>query len=480
MAQQDLAREHFGVWCQLALRDNDEKPAPHHWLLIKALEGVERGDISRLAVIMPPGAAKTTYSTVLFPPWFLARKKGRKVILASYSASLAEVNNGKTHRIVEDYGHWLGLGCRTDAVSHWQTDNDGEIKAAGVDGPITGFRADLLVIDDPVKNEHDVDSELRRDNVFKWYWSAVNTRLKAGKKATKTRPAEPGGAVVVVMTRWHEDDLLGRLLLNDRERWTVLHLPAEALEPDPKRHRGPDPLGRKPGEMLWDGDENYDYGETLRRAKEDLFKNGGQRTWQSLYQGDPLPGEGALFDVKRVTRCAAEDVPAGGLTVRSWDFAATAKVGTRNPDWTVGVKMKKAPDGRCYVLDVKRFRGRPEEIERELLATARADGTAVRILLPQDPAQAGVWQVQHLTRLLSGFDVKAMKPSGNKSTRAAPFAAQVNAGNVWAVQAPWVAPYLDELGAFPAGTYDDQVDASADAFAGLGSTGIMKLFRLGY
>jgi len=474
----ELARRHLGVWCQLASEEEGEKPGTHHRLLNKKLEAVERGEISRLMVIMPPGSAKTRYGSILFPPWFMSRKKNRKVILASYAAALAEVNNGKMNAVLEDKGHWLGMRPTSHAVNHWQTDNGGEVKAAGVDGPITGFRADLMIIDDPVKNETDVDSETKRDNVFKWYWSAVNSRLKAGKKATKDRPAQPGGAVILIMTRWHQDDLAGRLLAGDKEGWDVLHLCAEAEE------KYPDPLGRQVGEMLWDDDPEYDFGSVLRRTKADLQKQGMMRVWRALYQGDPMPGEGALFDVKKLGLVDA--APAGGRTVRSWDLAATAKTGSRNPDWTVGVKMRKFED-RIYILDVVRFRGRPDEVERRIKQTAWKDGRHVHIALPQDPGQAGVAQIAHLTAALDGYTVKAVRPTGDKSTRAAPLASQVNVGNVSLVsdallpaEEKWNLSFIDELGSFPAGTFDDQVDAAADAHAALATVGTARVQHLGY
>jgi predicted phage terminase large subunit-like protein len=471
LAKRELAHRHLGVWCQLASEDEGERPGTHHALLNRHLEAVERGDISRLMVIMPPGSAKTRYGSILFPCWFMARKPNRKVIMASYAAALAEVNNSKMNAVMEDKGHWLGVKPTSHAASHWKTDNGGESKAAGVDGPITGFRADCMIIDDPVKNETDVDSEAKRDAVFKWYWSAVNTRLKAGKKASAAGGVSTGGAVILIMTRWHQDDLAGRLLAGDRSRWTVLHLRAEAKEGEV------DPLGREPGQMLWDDDSEYDYGQILRDAKADLQKNGMMRVWNALYQGDPMPGEGALFDAGKLI--IVDAAPAGGRVVRSWDLAATAKVGARNPDWTVGAKMRKFED-RIYIEDVERFRGRPDEVKQRIRKTAMRDGHHVRIALPQDPGQAGVAQVQDLTGMLSGFTVKAVRPTGDKSTRAAPFASQVNVGNVYLVAGPWNAAFIDELASFPAGTFDDQVDAAADGLSALASVGTARVQKLGY
>ncbi len=470
LALRQLALRDLGVWGQLAQEEDGERPGTHHRLLNKKLMALERGEIARLMVIMPPGSAKTRYCSILFPAWFMARRRNRKVILASYSAALAESNNGKMNARVQDKGHWLGIRADSHAVARWNTDNGGEVLAAGVDGPITGFRADLMIIDDPVKNETDVDSEKKRDDVFKWYFSAVSSRLKAGKKATATRPEERGGAVIVVMTRWHQDDLAGRLLASDRERWELVHLPAEAGEDDP--------LGREPGAMLWDDDPEYDYGQILREAKADLQKNGMMRVWNALYQGNPLPGEGALFERAKMPPVLLAR-PAAGRWVRAWDLAATAKTSARNPDWTAGILLGMV-EGRIVVADVVRFRGGPAEVKQRIRDTARADGRHVVVTLPQDPGQAGVAQVQDLVGALSGFTVKAIRPTGDKSTRAAPFASQWNVGNVTLVQGPWNAAYVDELCSFPAGQFDDQVDASADGYSAISTTGRARIQRLGY
>jgi predicted phage terminase large subunit-like protein len=153
--------------------------------------------------------------------------------------------------------------------------------------------------------------------------------------------------------------------------------------------------------------------------------------------------------------------------VRAWDLAATRELGTRDPDWTVGAKLTRTSEGRFVVEDVVRLRGSPDEVEAAIVATASRDGAGVQIRLPQDPGQAGKAQALYLTRKLAGYRVHSQPVTGDKSTRAAPLAAQVNVGNVSIVQAPWNRALLDELASFPSGAHDDQVDALADAFAGL-------------
>lgn len=435
-------RTSLAAWSVEALAPIELRPAPHHLWLIQHLQDVAEGRCSRLMVFMPPGSAKSTYATVLFPAWFLARKPRLSVIGASHTADLAEGFSRRVMSLVRDHGDILGYGLENEAVSGWSATNGGHYKAAGVGGPITGRRADLAIIDDPVKSRAVAESPVERDKVWSWFTADLRTRMR------------PGGAIVLIMTRWHEDDLGGRLLETQRDLWRVLKLPAIASDDDP--------LGRAPGEWLWDGDAAYGYGAELRRVHQEAQASGAMRDWGALYQQDPKPAEGGLFQVSRVSCLPA--MPAGGLTVRAWDLAATENLGTRDPDWTVGLRMTKHPDNSFVVDDVVRLRGRPEEVEKVILATASRDGRSVRIGIPQDPGQAGKSQVLYFTRKLAGYRVESSPVTGSKETRAAPFASQVNVGNVKIVEGGWNKPFLEELGGFPAMTHDDQVDAASWGF----------------
>jgi predicted phage terminase large subunit-like protein len=246
-------------------------------------------------------------------------------------------------------------------------------------------------------------------------------------------------------TRWHQDDLGGRLLAAG-DAWKVLKFPALA-EPG-------DALRRRPGEALWPKWENA---EALARKRETV----GSRVWQALYQQAPTSPEGLLFPAHRIA--VVEAVPAGLRPVRAWDLAATAAAEGRDPDWTVGVKLARDGDGRLFVLDVVRLRGGPHEVAAAILATAQQDGAAVPVGLPQDPGQAGKVQVAWLQGLLAGYRVVASPETGAKLTRATPVAAQVEAGNVSLLRGGWNEAFLEELREFPQGRKDDQVDALARA-----------------
>lgn len=394
-------------------------------------------------IFMPPGSAKSTYASHLFPPWFLAQRPDLKIIAASNTMDLAQRFSGYVRNYVRPNTADLGYSLRTDNQGVWETTRGGEYKAIGIGGAIAGFRADLALIDDPIRLRAEAESDTIRDKIWDWFQSDLRTRLR------------PNGRIVLIQTRWHADDLGGRLLEAQPGEWRVISLPATAKQNDP--------LGRQPGELLWSNDPSYPYGAEIARVKAEYEQSGAMRDWHSLYEQDPRPGEGALFKTTQIA--VVDTAPAGGTIVRAWDLAATAQVGARDPDWTVGLKLARYSDGRFGILDVVRLRGGPDEVEAAIVNTASQDGRGVRISLPQDPGQAGKTQVLYLTRKLAGYMVESSPETGDKATRAAPFASQVNAGNVFMVRAPWNRALLDEMAGFPAAAHDDCVDAGSRALS---------------
>lgn len=393
---------------------------------------------------MPPGSAKSTYASVLFPAWLLAQRPRLDVIGASNTGSLAEDFSRRVMALVRDHERTLGYSLERDAAERWSTTNGGQYRAAGVGAVISGRRADLALIDDPVKGREDVEGEGNREKQWAWFTGDLRPRLT------------PSAAIVVIMTRWHVDDLGGRLLDRQPGLWKVISLPAQAEEEN-------DLLGRKLGEWLW-ADDDYGYAQALRETEDEYLTAGATRDWAALYQQRPTLTEGSLFKVEQLR--PVEAVHAGGQVVRAWDLAATSQMGVRNPDWTVGVKLHRSGIGEYTVLDVARVREGPDGVERVMLHTAMGDGRNVRIGIPQDPGQAGKQQVLHLTRMLSGFVVESSPESGDKATRAAPCASQVNVGNfAYVSPRPWNGAFKDELAGFPGGMKDDQVDALSRAFS---------------
>ncbi len=414
--------------------------------MVSAIDDVvrRRGPI-RLLITAPPGSAKSTYGTQMIPGYFFAREPLGFMIGGSHTQDLADDFSHMAMSFIHDnrieLGYDIGGKFARRSARAWGTEKGGQYRAIGVGKRIAGERADLVFLDDPIGHTEEVDSLEKRDRLWRWFWSDLRTRLR------------PGGRIVLIMTRWHEDDIAGRLLKQARPgEWRVLQIKAEAGEGDI--------LGRKPGEMLWEGP--YSFGDELRAIKAEFEANGRMAEWQSMYQGSPTMPGGGIFRVDMIGVQEAE--PAGYRWVRGWDLAASSNRG----DWTVGLKLGMGPDRRLCIGDIVRLRGGPAEVERAMVATAQRDGVETLVSLPQDPGQAGLSQVSYLSRALLGFSINATRETGEKAVRAMPAAAQVNAGNVAMVRdARWNGAFLDELASFPAGTYDDQVDAFSRAAAEL-------------
>ncbi|MFL9997991.1 phage terminase large subunit [Paraburkholderia sediminicola] len=424
--------------------------AAHHRMILARVEATSRTPHGRLMVFTPPGAGKSTYASVVFPSWYLGAAPERRLILASYGDALASRMGRRTRSIVRQQ-RWqriwnTELAADSHAAHAFALANGSEYLACGMLSGLTGNRAHGIVLDDPVRSREQADSEVVRDKVFDAYEDDLKTRLM------------PGGWIVLISTRWHEDDLAGRILpegwhgesgriaCRDGNVWEVLCLQARS-ETDT------DPLGRAKGEYLWP--EWFD-------RKHWAQYEANPRTWASLYQQMPVPLEGDLFKPERLV--PADIIPTTYIDwVRGWDLASIEGDG----DWTAGAKLGRLADGRYVIGDMTRGRWGPDRRDAIIAGTAELDGARVRIDLPQDPGQAGKTQVLYLTRQLSGYRAASSPETGDKVTRAEPFAAQVNAGNVLMVRADWNPALVSELRAFPYGAHDDQVDALSRAFAQL-------------
>ena len=421
---------HRGAW----------RPARHLDLVCDALQRVEAGEITRLMIYMPPRHGKSMTVTETFPSWFLGRDPERRVIEVSYGDSLAQ-RFGKFNRAkVIEYGQEVfGVSVSRDKSSMTDWDIDGHrggMISVGIGGGITGQGADLLLIDDPIKNREEADSEVYRNKVWQEWQSTLYTRL------------HPGGAVIIILTRWHEDDLAGRLLNPEHgevEDWTIISLPAEAEEHDL--------LDRKPGDPLWP-EHGYDQAwlETAKKAV-------GSYAWSALYQQRPSPAEGSL--IKRDWWQYYRESPSLDkfrVIIQSWDMAFKDTDGS---DYVVGQVwgLHKADK---YLLDQTRAR-------MDFTATCQA----VRNLsakwpqtsykLVEDKAN-GPAVVSALQRDLGGFI--PVKPEGSKEARASAVTPTIEAGNVYIPDpsiAPWVHDFVEECAAFPRGAHDDQVDAMSQA-----------------
>jgi hypothetical protein len=263
------------AWSTECVKDFGFEPARHHKYIIKALERVISGEIDRLMIFAPPGSAKSTYTSELLPPYWLKKFPRSSVIGCSHTGELAERFGRKVRNKILLKQNILGysLDESNRAASRWETTNGGEYFAAGVGGAITGRRADLAIIDDPVKSREEAESEIVREKTYEWYKSDLVTRLK------------PDARIILIQTRWHLDDLGGRLLQEMEkggDQWHVISLPAFAVADDPL-----DPP-RKVGEALWPSWEGAD---ALERKRTII----GNRDFESLYQQNPQPPGGTYF-----------------------------------------------------------------------------------------------------------------------------------------------------------------------------------------
>jgi predicted phage terminase large subunit-like protein len=419
-------------WCRCA----GYEPATHHLLLIKKLEGVARGQIQRLAVFMPPGSAKSTYGSILFAPWLLANSPMSAIIAASHTTELAEKWGRRVRNLIAEHGSALGISLAPDsqAAGRWALTSGGEYYAAGVGVGIAGFRADLAIIDDPIRSREDADSEATRERVWEWYKSDLSTRLK------------PGGRILLIQTRWHESDLAGRLLAEmDRggDCWDIVSLPAQA--------EGGDLLGRKIGEWLWD--DEYGYADFLRGQK----KNQTTRNWSALFQQSPVPDTGDYFKADWI-RTVDKLPDRNTLSIYgASDYAVTADGG----DYTVHVVVGIDPEDRIYVLDLWRKQASSDDwIEAfcDLVLKWRPIGWA------EETGQIRVGVGPFLERRIrerKAYIARQQFPTrGDKAVRAQSIRGRVAMVGLYArADAGWLPDLRSELLRFPAGTHDDVVDA---------------------
>lgn len=442
---------------------------PAHELIASALEAVVSGDLTRLMIFTPPQHGKSTLTSVHLPGYWLAYRPDDPVILASYAASLAERHSKHAREVVESSFYralFPGLTTRSESRSaqFWQLNQPfrGSMLAVGVGGPITGFGAMLGIIDDPFENWEQAQSLTYRDRAWDWYRTTFRTRVWER------------GAIILVCTRWHEDDLAGRLLQSQGAQWTVLRLPALAetqQERDENNKRlglpegQPDPLAREPGEPLCPARFSRDALEAIRTDV-------GALAWAAEYQGVPRAPEGNR--IKRAWLPVVDALPVGATSlVRYWDKAATESDGAC---YTAGVLITRIA-GITYIVDVVRGRWTVGEREAIIRQTAYLDQERVESLrhqrdracrvttyIEQEPGSGGKESAEATIANLAGFAVYADRPSGNKDVRLEPFAAQAEAGNVRLLRGAWNQEYIEELCTVPNATYRDQADATAGAF----------------
>lgn len=402
------------------------RAAAHHRQIASALEAVERGEILRLMICMPPRHGKSELASRRFPGWYMGRNPSRQIIAASYNGDLASDFGREVRNIVgsPEFGRLfeVSLSADSSAANRWHTDKKGMYVAAGVGTAITGRGADVLLIDDPFKDREEADSEIRRQRVWDWYTSTAYTRLM------------PGGAIIVINTRWHDDDLSGRLIAEQAaggDQWTVLSLQAEQAD----------------GTALWP--EWYPI-ERLREIKAVL----PARDWNALYQQNPIPDDGDFF--KAGWFGEYEDLPRSLTFYGASDYAVTDGGGDYTEIGSFGVD----PLGNVYIVDW--WRGQTASdvwIERQCdqiieWQPACWFGEAGQIRRAIEP-----YLVRRMQERSAWCRVEWLNSITDKPTRARSFQGLASMGKVFLPKrASWKAELMNQLLRFPAGKLDDGVD----------------------
>lgn len=409
------------------------------------LQRVTDGTLTQVMFFLPPRHGKSEMTTVRYPIYRMQRDPSLRIIIGAYNHLLAVKFSRKARRIAKDIG--IPLSLERTSVDDWETTEEGGLRAAGVGGGVTGMGGDLIIIDDPVKSREEANSLTYRDKVWDWYTDDLFSRR------------EPGAAIILIMTRWHGDDLAGRILESDEgENWTVLSL--EGANTDPN-----DPLGRP----IWDEHtlpipkgcalcpQRYD-----EEALAKIWLTMGNFGFSSLYQQRPRPREGNMFPRDQITYVKGPPADeAVRARIRYWDRAGTAGAGK----YTAGCLMSLGRDDKIYVEDVERFRFATGPRDKRMKEVGYRDGKAMRIWVEQEPGSSGKESIQAFIKFMKGYKVWPDRVTGSKEDRAEPFAASWQNGDVVLVKGKWNKAFLDELETFPNGTYSDQTDSASGAFA---------------
>ena len=416
-----LARRHLMDFAGQIVPDYQR--AAHHQLICDKLEAVERGEIDRLMIAMPPRHGKSQLASRLFPAWCMGRNPRTQIIAASYNSDLAQDFGRDVRNIVgsPEFGNvfpGVNLSVDSKAANRMNTNRGGTYIAAGVGTAVTGRGARIAIIDDPFKDRAEADSERTRETVWAWYQSTLYTRLM------------PGGAIVVVNTRWHEDDLSGRLL-NGSDKWEVLELPA---------------INDKM-EALWP--EWYDI-DALTRIKNNI----GVREWNSLYQQDPQPDTGTYFLRDWIKHWSIDSKPKALNVYATSDYAVTDGGG----DYTVMTVWGIDSESNVYRLD--QWRGQTTAdvwIDRQIDLIAKwkpfawfGEGGVIQKAI-EPMLRRRMVERNTFCRL------EWMSSISDKPTRARGFQSRMAMGKVYFEPGADVSEFLK----FPAGKHDDEVDTAS-------------------
>lgn len=453
----DNARRDFLFYLQLV--DPSYEVAPVHRVIASKLQEVASGKCKRLFLSMPPRHGKSRMAAIEFPAWLMSRRPGCEIQTASYASSLSNKHSFECQDRIRSAIHQevfgVGLHPRRKAADDWMIANRSTYRATSVDGGATGMGADLFIIDDPFKGHAEAFSPAQRQKVWDWFLSDIYTRLS------------PGAAIIIIMTRWHTDDLVGRLQSPefqsqlqsaneelDNEKWEELKFPGLAKKDDP--------LGREEGEALFPKRFPASRLRTIRRVL-------GSFKFGALYDQDPAPEGGNMINPAKFK--ILEKSPDGLEWVRFWDLATDEK---QKSDFTSGIQVavKRTPgktkDEDSYALFL-RWRRKGQWLwpraRTNIVTTAKRERVQVGV-----EAQGGFKTAYDNLRekMPQGIVTKAYTVDKSKVQRALPWIAVQEDGEAYLCkdgEDDWINDFMEQCRQFPNGNHDDDIDAVSGGWA---------------
>ncbi len=442
LEQRRKIRSDLVAWCRHAGRE----PAKHHRLMLQHLADVAAGKTDRLALCLSPGAGKSVY-TQLFAAWWLANNPTSSIILASHTQNLADRQSIVVRNLIEEHGTALGIALdpRTTAAERWALTSGAEVRSVGVGVAVVGFRCSLILGDDLLKGIEQAMSAGEKQKLYDWYRADLSTRLV------------PSGKVILTQTRWALDDLLGRLLDEEPERWKVLSLPAYAEKDDP--------LEREVGEPLWTDDPAYNYPAFIAEHKCSL----PARMFVSLFQQHPVAPEGNLIKGEWLKIYHTLPDPSTCNFYIGFDLATSEGKG----DFSAIVTMAVDPAGDCFVVDVWRKQTTIDKTIDALLDRCR--DFKPRFVCTEAGAlhnAAGPFLRSRMSERRIFAHVVTSPAKHSKEARAQTFIGRVAVKGLYLPHAlphaaSWLSDFVAELISFPSAAHDDMVDLCSVLFQSL-------------
>jgi len=412
--------------------------AKHLTLICNYLQQVADGKIKRLAISLPPRSGKSE-TCLRFASFYLENYSNSNVLVCGYSQNISRRFSRKSRQICLER---TGLNNSHQSIDEWSIPNGSTYFVGSVNNPRTSIGFNLILADDLIRNREEANSPVMKEKIRDFYREDLYSRL------------EPNGAMVLINTRWSNDDVIAFATELDPS-FIVLNIPAICDDPEN------DLLGRELNESIWP--ERYSTQDYL-----DIKSVMGSMGFSALYMGKPIPKEGAMFNADSIK--IIDDIPKMVRTVRSYDIASSSG----KNDYSVGVLMGIDVNNCYYLLDLWREQVGTKDRDDKILRIAEVDGKDVKITLPLDPGSAGKSLTFYWTKMLAGYIIEFVRPTKSKEVRAEPLSVQINNGNVYMKKAIWNKDLLNEFQTFPFDSHDDIVDACSDAFNELTTKKVFK------